>query len=735
MTEQSKMPDKEPEVGPGTDEKGHATFGNDQLFLKNGASILITTHNGVIDPSIPSTGLFTDDMAIIARFSLTLNGTPLEKQQAKINESGTMIQITSTNGALTDRKNHLVTPGNICMKRNLVVDKDNVYEKIILYNTGQSSIGLSMEAHYETSFDDIFERRNVGPLKRRFIGKQNPAVTGKRSVAYTYDGFADEAGTRRTQHASVQFSGRPSTCDNKQTTFHINLEPGDSRTLYVRYGNGLPDISPLNEKTYKNASENAVKDFETKRYTAGATVTSSDPEFNEWLQTSQNDLAHLVREYETGPYPHAGIPWFNTMFGRDGIITAQQMLWLNPNLAKGVLKGLAARQAQTTDPFHSAEPGKIMHEARLCEMARTNEIPYETYYGGVDTTPLFIMLAADYYRRTGDIAFIKELKTNLNAANQWIENHMNVHPLGFLSYKSDAKIGGLPNQGWKDSPDGVFHEDGSDPSIPIALCEVQGYVYAAWQGMADLQEALQEPAKAQAFRQKAKDFATDFDKHFWDKNLGTYVMAIDGNSKSCRVRSSNTGHLLWTGIVPESKASLVRDKLMGPDSFSGYGLRTVEQKSARYDPLSYHNGAVWAHDTAIAAMGLANYGLVHDSEQILGGLYEAAKLCPKKRLPELFGGQEKDGPEDLAWYPAACAPQAWAAGSLFMALQAVTGLDLKLLEQQADKNNNIILHTSSLPTSCGVLSINNLQIGKSYISLQISPANYAKKEQKYPDLN
>jgi len=490
--------------------------------------------------------------------------------------------------------------------------------------------------------------------------------------------------------------------------------------LYARYGRGLLDEEDLNKETYKKAYNASLKNFETKRYASGATIASDDSDFNEWLQESQNDLSHLVREYETGSYPHAGLPWFNTIFGRDGIITAYQVLWLNPDIAKGVLKTLAARQAQTTDPFHDAEPGKIIHEARSCEMALTKEVPFGDYYGGVDETELFIMLAADHYKQTGDIALVKELKPHLIAANQWIENKLKEHPLGFLSYERGADTG-LANQGWKDSADSVFHEDGSDPSTPIALGQVQGYVYAAWQGMVDLLEALREPEEAQIFRQKAKAFAKHFDEYFWDESLATYVLAIDGNNKPCRLRTSDTGHLLWTGIVPVAKAALVRDQLMSAESFSGYGIRTLAKQQERYDPLSYHNGSIWAHDTAIAALGLAHYGFADDAVQIFKAIYEAAKLCTNKRIPELFGGQGKDDGEELRWYHSACTPQAWVAGSVFMLLQAVIGADLKQIEQQVNKNNVTVL-SLFLPSCCGILNIENMKINNKNICLEIKPA-------------
>jgi glycogen debranching enzyme len=403
-------------------------------------------------------------------------------------------------------------------------------------------------------------------------------------------------------------------------------------------------------------------------------IRSGGPLFDAWMDKSRADLALLTSELETGPYPYAGIPWFSTPFGRDAVITALQTLWLDPGIARGVLAFLAHHQAQEESAFLDSAPGKIMHETRKGEMAATRELPFGRYYGGVDTTPLFVTLAGAYAERTGDLVFIERLWPALRAATNWIERVCDANRDGFLDY-ARATSTGLANQGWKDSEDSVFHADGRFPRGPIALVEVQGYAYAAFRAMAVLAKRRNDIDSAMHWQERAERIREGVEDRFWMSDQGYYGIAVDGDGELCRVRASNPGHLLFMGLPAPERAAMVAANLMTPAFHTGWGLRTLASGEARYNPMSYHNGSVWPHDTALCAAGMARYGDRAAAVRLLRGMFEAA-VHFDLRLPELFCGfPHAQGSTPVA-YPVACLPQAWAAGSAFMLLQACLGLEI-----------------------------------------------------------
>jgi glycogen debranching enzyme len=368
-----------------------------------------------------------------------------------------------------------------------------------------------------------------------------------------------------------------------------------------------------------------------------AAVETSNEIFNEAVRRSVSDLYMLITDLPEGPYPYAGIPWFSAVFGRDALITALQSLWMDPSIARGVLAHLAANQAQHEDDAADAEPGKILHEVRQGEMAELGEVPFRRYYGSVDSTPLFVMLAGAYLERTGDVDFLQGLWPNVEAALAWIDEHGDRDGDGFVEYGRRTREG-LVNQGWKDSHDSIFHADGSLAEGPIALVEVQGYVYAAKRAAAAIARRLGLEQRAAALDRQAEELRLRFDAAFWDEDLGTYVLALDGDKRPCRVRISNAGHALFTGIAPPHRAESVVRRLMGRTSFSGWGIRTVASSELRYNPMSYHNGSLWPHDNAMIAMGFARYGFARQAARVFEGLFDASIYIDLRRLPELFCG-------------------------------------------------------------------------------------------------
>lgn len=608
-----------------------------------------------------------------------------------VHEHNAFVAVDLTNPDIPLSGEHLIPRGAIHVFRSMFLHHGTLFCRTRVFNYGDAGMDTDIAYLFEADFADVFEVRGVTRRKR---GRSWADVDGDE-VALCYEGL--DGITRRTR---LEFSEPPAELSAGHARFTPRLAPHQAFELYHTACFEQDRRVRPSAGHFLESRERLVTKLCGKR----TTIITSNEQFNHWLDRSSADLRMLETETPDGPYPYAGVPWFSTVFGRDGIITALEYLWLDPSVAKGVLATLAANQASQESPDQDAEPGKILHEWREGEMANLAEVPYGCYYGSADSTPLFLMLAAAYWRRTGDRVCLEWLWPHVERALAWIDKHGDGDGDGFVEY-ARKRPGGLRNQGWKDSEDSIMHADGALAEGPIALCEVQGYVYAGKRGAADMADALGMSQRAHRLRQQAERLREKFEADFWLDDLGTYALALDGAKRPCRVESSNPGHLLYCGIAAPERAVRVADSLMGPDLFSGWGVRTLAEGERRYNPMSYHNGSIWPHDNALAATGLARYGMADRAQKILGGMFDAALAVDLNRLPELFCGFPRQAGQGPTLYPVACIPQAWAAGSAFLLLEAVLGLQLSATPPA------ILFHRPVLPDFLDRVEIGNLQVG------------------------
>jgi glycogen debranching enzyme len=620
-----------------------------RFTLKDANTFLLADALG--DVQAGDDGFFADDTRIISRFELAVAGRRPSLLGAAISQDNTTFTAHLTNLPLPATGERSIPKGVIHIERRRFLCDSRWYERIALTNFSEFDALVPLILGYAADFADIFEVQGTVRTQR---GELLPAVVGEQTVTLSYRGR--DAVLRQ---ARLSFSPRPMSISELEAQFEIDLPRGGCRELFVEIGAALESL-PARER-FDIATRTAA-DANAQRLTPGATVTTSGRLFDQWLERSSADLALLTTTLPTGPYPYAGIPWFATQFGRDAIITSLQSLWFNPSLAAGVVRFLAATQAREENSFRDSEPGKIMHETRRGEMAALREVPFGQYYGGVDTTPLFLMLAGAYETHTGDRALADETWDALVAAVGWILRRLDRSPTGFLDYARGERTG-LSNQAWKDSHDSIFHADGRFPEGPVAVVEVQGYAYAALRAMATLAERRGATALAREWNARAERLRASIEERFWVRDMNYYAIAIDGDGEPCRVYASNPGHLLYCGVPSDERAIAVAAQLMSTRFCSGWGIRTLAEGEPRYNPMSYHNGSIWPHDTALCVAGISRSGARANVIQLLNEIFEAANHF-SMRLPELYCGFPRVAGHGPTPYPVACLPQAWAAGAV-----------------------------------------------------------------------
>jgi glycogen debranching enzyme len=634
--------------------------------LKHDDCFAVFDHNGdaISTPGRPE-GIFYQDTRYLSQLYLTINGSQPLLLSSVMREDNATITCDLTNPDLPASGGAVALEHDLIhIRRTTFLWRAACYERLAVRNFDEQSHRFSIEVRFAADFADIFEVRGS---KRSRHGKQDPPVVGKDEVRLTYAGLDG-----RLRETVLRFCPTPASVRATSAVFDVELAAGEAASLFVEVHCGRTSDWAPGPATFFRAARDARRALRSSM-SRSVRVAASNEVLAEILRRSEADLYMLTTETSDGPYPYAGIPWFSTIFGRDALITAHEALWFDPAIARGVLVHLAALQATELDPSRVAEPGKILHETRRGEMAELGEVPFRRYYGSVDSTPLFVMLAGAYLERTGDTETVRILWPNIQAALKWIEDYGDSDRDGFVEYLGHA--GGLANQGWKDSHDSVFHADGELAPGPIALVEVQAYVYAAWRAAARISAALNDPSGAAGYEERARRLRRRFDEAFFDREMGTYVLALDGNKRACRVRTSNAGHALFTGIALEERARSVVETLMTPTSFSGWGIRTLASTEVRYNPMSYHNGSVWPHDNAMIAAGFARYGYRQQASVILEGMFSAAVHADLRRLPELFCGFPRKRSQSPTSYPVACSPQAWAAVTPLSLIRSCLGVD------------------------------------------------------------
>lgn len=655
------------------------------------------THGDIRSVIFGNQGLFHNGTRFLSGYQFFIEGRRPLLLSSDITRDNHLIAVDLTNPDLILSIEKQIPRGSLHVFRSKFLWEGRCYEKYRIRNFHLDPLSFTVFLTMAADFADIFEVRG---MRRRVRGELREAVIRESTMEIPYAGV--DGILRRTR---IDFSRKPDAIEAGRAVFSFHLDRQEEIEFEVV-------ISCLEEKeaakkraaSYVHAYQESSRLFRTARGRESSILTSNE-EFNTLITRAVSDLRMLLSEVDGGVlYPDAGIPWFSTPFGRDGLITAWETLWFNPDISRGVLEYLAANQAQEVIEEQDAEPGKILHEVRMGEMTNTGELPFSQYYGSADSTPLFIMLAGSYLRRTGDRDFIEMLWPRIRQALVWIDTYGDRDGDGFVEYARKSPHG-LKNQVWKDSFDSMFHADGSLAEPPVAACEVQGYVYAARQQAAFIAQQLGLSKIAGDLLSQAGDLQKRFELSFWDDDLPGYVLALDGEKKPCRVRASNMGHCLFAGIASPDRAKIVTETLMDASFFSGWGVRTLATGQPRYNPMSYHNGSIWPHDNAIIADGMARYGWKEEAGRILEAVFHMSRFAELGRLPELFCGFERREGQGPTFYPVACSPQAWSAASVFSLLRSCLGLTIYASSRE------VHFERPYLPEFLEFVRIRNLAVG------------------------
>jgi glycogen debranching enzyme len=686
------------------------------LALIRGRTFFVSDRSGnLMPPGAPNVGLFREDTRYLSQLELLVNGHPPSVLSA------------TTEGAYANRVELTVkgsVPGEgldipvntVFLHREQILESESLYDILRVQNFHSETAHLVVEITYDSDFMDIFQVRG---MIRGKSGRYFEPLTTETQMTFVYEGLDD-----RVRTTALSFHPTPARISGHTSRWELDLEPRGraqiSATIVTRVlsKHSLPSSFNSSSIPLPWMSElERVEEHEEKLHLCvtswekDCTQFKSDNElFNKMLRTSLRDFYSLQIPEGPDRTIAAGVPWFAALFGRDSLISSFQTLALNPSLARGTLRALAARQGQVECVDNDEQPGKILHELRFGEMSATGEVAFGKNYGSIDATPLFIILLGEYFRWTGDLELLEEMRSPLSAALNWLIEYGDMDGDGLIEYCRKTEKG-LLNQGWKDSGDAMAHADGTLAQAPIALIEEQGYAADAFRRAAGLIRLLGDSNQADRLMKRSDDLMRKLDESFWLANEGYYAMALDRDKRPLAVISSNPGHLLFTRSISELRARDLVTNLMAQGLFSGWGIRTLSDKEQTYNPMSYHRGSVWPHDNSLIAFGMTSYGYQQEASAILSALFAASLHFREYRLPELFCGNQRHRRDEPVHYPVSCSPQAWASGAAIVILTALLGL------KPDASSGELRIVNPRLPEFLTFLEVRDLHIGKSWLDL------------------
>ena len=689
----------------------------DLMALIRGSTFFAATHQGdLVPPGAPHIGLFHNDTRFLSHFELRINeAEPLVLSSTTVGADNSRVELTAKGGPITGG-NLDIPINNIYVHREQILDKSHFYDVLDFQNFHDGDVTIKVEISFAADFMDIFQVRGI---LRGKSGRYYQPVVEDSNVIFRYEGL-----DRRRRVTKLTFDPRPHSLNPDRVSWQCSLAPRGRTRLATRIAMLVSDLEdqtrfPETSPTFDEIHTHSTMQYEEWRR-ACTRFRSDNKIFDSLLQTSIKDFYALGMPDRAGTAIAAGVPWFAALFGRDSLLSSYETLILNPGLARGTLLVLASYQGLENCNERDETPGKILHERRSGEMTATNEIPFGRSYGSVDATPLFLILAHEYLRWTGDKALLHELKEALIAATRWILEHGDLDGDGLIEYcRQNPK--GLLNQGWKDSGDAYRHSHGQIAKAPMALVEVQGYAVRALAAASELLKLLNEEELGMYAMKRSNEIRTLLESQFWLQDRDYYAMALDRDKMPLRVDGSNPGHLLFSRAISTQRASQVANRLLSDSLFSGWGIRTLSSAERYFNPMSYHCGSVWPHDNAMIGYGMARYGFHQQSSTIFQSLYDAALHFRDYRLPELFCGVERLAKSEPVHYPVSCSPQAWAAGAPFLLMTGLLGL------RPSAGMDELAIVDPYLPPFLGRLRLDNLRVGSSRLSLEFQ----REKERTY----
>ena len=675
------------------------------LTLIDGKTFLSVTKSGdITPPGAPDAGLFFDDTRFLSELDLRINSTGSVVLSAS-SERSYSATIELTTGHLQMLNSFDLPENTLHIRREQMLGNDTFFDSIMMENFNPHTVELDIEITFDSDFVDVFQVRGCA---RNRMGQYYRPVAEEDALTFYYDGV-----DKVRRYTQIKMRPAPQIIEDRTARWKLQLRPLEKAELLLRVTPHVTGVAARNQAASFNESLEVRRQSYAEWEARSTKFSSSNDIFDASIQNAIGDFHALQIPDGSDHIIAAGIPWFAAIFGRDSVIAAFQSLLLNPQLAMESLRVLSRHQGKVYDNWRDEEPGKILHEHRSGEMTRDGEMPFGAYYGSVDATPLFLILLSETFNWTGDERLVRDLLPNAYAALEWIDKYGDLDGDGFVEYKRRSPKG-LANQGWKDSWDAIVHADGTIAEAPIALVEVQGYVYDAKYRMATLLRHFGDAQTAERLKREATEMAKRIDKSFWMSSERYYAMALDAKKQPLRVVASNPGHLLFTRALSAERARSVVRWFMRPELNSGWGLRTMSQAEQVFNPLSYHRGSVWPHDNSLIAHGMALYGFRDEVITIFTELFQAALNFRDYRLPELFCGVQRREYDEPVQYPVSCTPQAWASGTPFLFLTSILGIR----PTAPRKELNIV--NPKLPDWLDHLHIRNLRVGKSRVALDFT---------------